>query len=517
MIPSLLKAYLKEWARGGSGRRLIQILVLVILPVMIYVFSVLTSQGLFSRVPMVLNIGAFVVFIVSSIYSFSYRTEAEDKLTDDFPMDFLPINQGYVFAIQALFISVLLYFVIASSLLMSSLILNSIIIDGNRMYPFAKSISTMHPLFVGLLYGVPMSVLFGGFLGSIAKKISDNFSGGLRRFVIMILYVVTFIVFRKYFADSFRLMNEEGFLESAYMYSIAGLSTAVMNIFFGEFNFLQFASSAFFFAGLYLGYLWINSRKWKFIRDFEVYTDIKGQKVRFLSPMYNLVLRRIFTTPVMVLVTAYVVLIAAGAVFPGTMWIFAVTGILSYIYLFMFLERIFPQKNENYRHIVDAIPVSQDSVQGMLLGVYYILFLMPFFAANIVILSNGMAMQNVIPQTRTLSQFIAVYILPLCLSAIIPSVLLANPYFLSENDKGKKASRGMVIVVLVLSYVFFSNLSLFMNMYFVNPMFQEFVGKMFWNKGYYVWKTFVYFIVILSALIHMYSIYRVILSFRKQY
>ncbi|MGE3062570.1 MAG: hypothetical protein AB7T10_02955 [bacterium] len=515
MIESLLKTYLKEWMRGGNGRRLVQILVLVMLPVMIYVFSVLTSQGLFSRVPMVLNIGAFVVFLVSAIYSFSYRTEAEDKLTDDFPIDYLPINQGYAFLIQILFISVLLYTVTSISLVLSSLILNAILVDESRIYPFMKSISILSPLFAGLLYTIPMGVLLGGFLGSIVKKIADNFSGGLRRFITLILYVLTFIIFRKYFSDSFSIMNEEGFLQNSYMFSLAGLSTVALNLFFDEFNFLQFIVSVLFMASLLVSYILVNKRKWKFIRDFEVYTDVGGQRVGFLSPMWNLVLRRIFTTPVMILVCLYILFILSAALFPSATLLYAVIGILSYVYLFMFLERIFPSKNENYRHILDAIPIANDKIKGMVLGVYYVLFLLPFFTANYVIMSNAFTMQNMLPEPKTISQFIAIWLLPLSLSAIIPSILSVNPYFLSQNDKGKKISRGSVIIILVLSYIFFSNLTLFMNMYFVNPMFQDFVGKMFWHKGYVVFKTFVYFIASFSIYIHAQSLISFFNSFRR--
>jgi hypothetical protein len=507
---------MKEWLRGGNGRRLLQILMLVILPVMIYLFSILTSQGLFSKVPMVLNIGVFIVFIISALYSFSYRSEAEDKLTDDFPMDYLPINQGYAFTIQILFITILLYVITAFSFIIGAWVLNAILIDGKRMYPFLKTISLIKPLFAGLIYTILFGTVFGGFLGSIAKKIADNFSGGLKRFIMLLSYVITFFVFKKYFADSYSVLNNEGFLFNSYVYSITGLSSIFVNLFFGEFNFLQFVASTGLLAAVFIAYIGVNGRKWKFIRDFEIYTDLKDQRVKFLSPMWNLVLRRIFTTPIVVLVIVYTILILFVAIMPKWIAVYAVIGILSYVYLFMFLDRIFPSKDENYRHILDTIPVRHDKINGIVLGVYYVFFLLPFFAANYVMTSNAFTMQNFMLEPKTLSQFIALYFLPFTLSAVIPSILMTNPYFLSENNKGKKPSRGFAIIVLVLSYVFLSNLALFMNMYFFNPVFQEFVNNMFWKKGYYVWKIFVYLITFFALDIHLHSIFSFFRSFKKE-
>jgi len=515
MMDSLFRTYLKEWMRGGNGRRLIQIIVLVILPVMIYVFSVVTSSGLFSRVPMVLSAGSFMVFIVSAIYSFSYRGEAEDKVTEDFPMEYLPVRQGYAYAMQIMFVTVLLYLVTALSLIISSLILNAIVIDGRRMYPFLKSISIMAPLFAGLLYTVPMASLFGGFLGSVARKIADNFSGGLRRSVMLILYVITFIVFRKYFSDSYAFMNREGFLESGYLFSIAGLSSLVLNLFFGEFNLLHCILSTAFTVLLAFSYVWINSLKWKFVRDFEFHAEIGSRRVGWLSEMWNLVLKRVFTTPMMILLTLYMALIVSVSLFPQAPALYAVLGLLSYVYLFLFLDRIFPSKNENYRHILDMLPISAGSINGMVLGVYYLLFLLPFFAGTYAIMQNSGAMNGFMQSPKTLSQFVASFMLPVAISAIVPSILTANPYFLSENDRGRRTSRGSVIVILIFSYIFFSNLALFMNMYLVNPMFQDFVRKMFWNKGYYVFKTFAYFLFLAAVFVHLQSLSSFILSLKN--
>ena len=515
MIQALFTAYYKEWVRGGNGRRLLQVLMLVMLPVMIYLFSVLTSQGLFSRIPMVLNTGVFIVFIASSIYSFSYRTEAEDKLTDDFPMDFIPVNQGYAFLMQMAFVTILLYIVVLLSFFSGALILNAILIDGKRMYPFMQTLSTIKPLIFGLAYTIFFGSLFGGFLGSIVKKISDNFSGGLKRFALIAMYVIVFMLFRKYFTDSYGIMSNEGFLVSGYMFSISGLSSVFVNLFFDEFSLPQFSASMIASAALLVSYIGVNGKKWKFIKDFELHTDLRDQNVKFLSPMWNLVLKRIFTTPIIVLVTLYTALILFVAIAPGFVALYAAIGIASYVYLFMFLDRIFPSKNENYRHILDMIPVRKEKVNGMIMGIYYIFFLLPFFAANYVMMSNAFTMQNMLPEPNTLSQFIALYFLPFTLSAVIPSIFAANPYFLSENDKGKKQSRGFVIIVLILSYIFISNLTLFMNMYLVNPMFQDFVQKMFWNNGYYVFKTFVYFIVFFALYIHISSIFSFFMSFKE--
>jgi len=514
-MQSLFIAYIKEWLRGGQGRHIIQILFLVMFPVMMFLFSVITSQGLFSRVPQMLNIGVFVLFIVSAIYSFSYRTEPEDKLTDDFPMNFLPLNQGYVFIIQMVFITAFLYFVTLLSFIIGSLIFNVILIDGKRIYPFMETISLIKPLFIGMIYTVFFGSLFGGFLGSIVKKISDNFSGGIKRFALIIMCVIVFIVFKKYFSESFALMNEKGFLDNFYLFSISGLSSIFVNLFFDEFNFLQFSVSLIFASVLMLSYIAVNSRKWKFIKDFEIYTDLKNQNVGLLSPMWNLVLRRIFTTPMIILLIIYTLLILFVAIVPKLVAVYAFIGLLSYVYLFMFLDRIFPSKDENYRHILDTIPIQKETIKGIILGVYYLFFLLPFFGANYVMMSNAFSMQTAFSEPKTISQFIAIYFLPFTLSAVIPSIFAANPYFLSENDKGEKQSKGFVIVVLVLSYVFLSNLMLFMNMYYMNPMFQEFVNKMFWSKGYYVWKTFVYFITFFAAYIHISSLFSFFHSFSK--
>ena len=200
MNKETVKLYYYEWLRTGSIIKLMQLLMVLIFPVMLFI--------LMFCVPVIMNKGkmlsiasaGYFVFIIAGIYSLIYKMESESRITDGFPIDYIPLRKYKVSLVHIIFTTILVTAIVYSTFYSGIFLIDLIIKKTLGFHSYSIIINILQPFFVGLPYIVLYGVITGSLLGMIGKKIIDNVSESMKKFVIILFFLLLFFTLKPYFS-----------------------------------------------------------------------------------------------------------------------------------------------------------------------------------------------------------------------------------------------------------------------------------------------------------------------------
>lgn len=511
-MTGILNLYMKEWERNGGLKRSIQFILMLVFPLFLFFLLVLLPSMLIeSRVRPAVTAG-FIIFLINAGYSLIYMLQSEEKVYSGFPLEYMPVKSsmvsfGYII-FNFLFSSVMIYITFFAAVL----IFRQFTVGTYRVFETGRVLQYLSPLFAGLPYMILGGVATGSLLGIIGRKMLDNVSQSTRKFIFILYVILVFSLLKPYFSKIWDLIFTGRLTDSLFVYSPIYWSSIISIMMVKKISILSMILSIAFTAVILALFAYISDRKLMASSSLDISISYSRGSSSFLSPLWNLVVSKWMTPPVFIFLAVWI-----GAMFieyfTGNGLANAVSGWGFYIYSFIAIDRMFPSAKENYRYIWESAPVSRKHIEGVFLGGFYILYMIPVYMY--LILNWDMLSQvfswGIFPQT--LSGMICTVYPFLSITVIIPILIMIFPYLWSVNDKGKKINKRAVMGYTVGCYILFGSASMLSAVYFKTPDFRMFVNNFFWGQGYFIAKTLMYALTLSFLFVHARSLFMVIRSF----
>ncbi|MFO8061769.1 MAG: hypothetical protein R6U31_02455 [bacterium] len=517
MIKASIDLYFKQWLRTGSIMKIIQLIIVLIFPVLLFTLIFVVPVIVHKDSSLSTATAGFFVFLISGAYAHIYKIESEGEINREFPMEYIPLSRFTITIIHILFTTLIVSIVIYISFFLSIFIIDLITKKVMDEGTFSVVFKILKPFFAGLVYIILSGVITGSFTGILGKKLTDNVSGGMKRFVTIAFNVLLFILLKPYFTGLWNRVSSGELSSAFYRFSPVSWSLVFTNTAAGNFDLPVFVTSILFVC--FLIFVIVELSRLKFIGSSDIsipFKSVKAVDFKNLTPLWNILLSKWFTLPVIIFMLVWI----------GLVWAVNITGIeilhlpaaaCFLIYTFIALFHLFPSKNEDYRKLFEGLPLSRKHVEGVFLGAYYILFILPMLALSYAswghLLFRSMAGTDF---PFTLSSIVLIAFPILALYAIVPILIKFHPYLWSSNSKGKKLRKRTVVIYYAVGYFFISSLSSFAGAYYGAPPMREIINSLFWNNGYIVGKTVLYSLTGFALLVHIRGIVLTVRSFFKR-
>ncbi|MEO0289464.1 MAG: hypothetical protein ABIN00_07495 [candidate division WOR-3 bacterium] len=509
MIKTIFPVVFKEYFRTDNIKRVFQFIFFLIVPVLLFLSLTFTNTTVFKNRDSVLLSIDFLVTILVFSFSFLYFSDPEDRIFEDYPVNYLPLKKFYIFIVIFIFLFIFLLFTFYTTFISISFFLSLIKINGNKLFSFSDILSFLFPSFLSLPFNILFSIVFGGFFGLLVKKASEIFEAGFKKFILFLSYFLILLIFRKYFSFVYSFIQESDTKNFWFLFSIIGFSSNILLLILKQSGLLHSIVSIFVFFGLFFIFGFLSSKEFFLPFQKNIEFEFKTKSLYNISSIFFLVLKRIFTTTTVIFFSVWLIFLVLNIIFPQKLFFITLLTLILYIYLFTFFDKILPSRDENYISILETIPVDYQKFEGVVYFFYYIFAVLPVFLTGLVSLLKTNFFLN-FHLIKTFDFYIFLLFFPLTMSAVFPLYYSFFPYFLSENRKGKKLTKGNLLLVFIIYYFLFSTITSIISAYYSSPDLRIFINNLFWRKGYFVGKTVFYLIISLSIFVHLKSIAKIL-------
>ncbi len=502
MNRAIVKLYYYEWLRTGSIIKLMQLLMVLIFPVMLFI--------LVFCVPVIMNKGkmlsvasaGYFVFIISGIYSLIYKMESESRITDGFPVDYIPLRKYTISLVHIVFTTILVTAIVYLAFYSGIFLIDFIIKKTLGFHSYSIIINILQPFFVGLPYIVLYGVIMGSLLGMIGKKIIDNVSDSMKKFVIILFFLLLFFTLKPYFSALWSSISSNDMDSMIFVLSPINWSLIVSKIASGTFIISEIIYSLVFILVEIFLIIFLNFLRIKRSIDINLSYNAGNLDIGIVSPLWNIVIKKWFTLPVLAFLFIWIIFVIISIVTKNIFFaLIANAGFL--VYTLIALDRMIPSKNEDYRKLFEGLPISSKHIEGVFYGLYYLLYSVPMILLSYALLGKFFINEIAIDVPLTLSSVILKVFPTISILAIIPILIMIHPLLWSSNKKGRKLKKRIVILYYVAGYFFIATISSFAAGYYaIEPMY-NIINKIFWGKGYYVGKFTLYFLTTVCIIIHI--------------
>lgn len=517
MIANILNVYYREWLRTGSIMKLAQLFIVLVFPIMmftlVFIIPVIMNK---SRVLSTASAGYFV-FIVTGIYSLIYKMESENRINQPFPVDYLPLRKHYISLVHIIFTTIVVSSVIYVSYYSALLLIDVITFKVLQFHAFSILFRIMQPFFAGLVFIVFSAVIMGSLLGIIGRKILDNVSDSMRKIVTLLYFVLLFALLKPYFGNIWNSILNNQFNDILFRFSPVNWALSFANMADGQLDASAIITGFIFIIieMIMIGFLshikFIGSKELEWKQPFSTSVNFP-----VASPLWNVILARWFTIPVIAFMVVWIGMIVTASL-TGLQWLNAPISICFFIYTLIALDRMFAGRNEDYRKLFEGIPLSPAYSEGVLLGCYYILYLVPMLALSYAQWGHMLLNFSAASLPQTVSGTVLRLFPGIALYVVIPAVMKFFPYIWSSNRRGKILKKRMVMLYYFAAYFFIASIAVFASGYYNTPTIREIINGIFWGKGYIAGKSFLFGITGLSVLVHIRSLFLIIRSFLTKY
>ncbi|MEO0297683.1 MAG: hypothetical protein ABIN39_00820 [candidate division WOR-3 bacterium] len=513
MIKTIFPVVFKEYFRTDNAKRIFQFIFFVIVPVLLFLSLTLTNVSVISNRDSVLLSIDFLTTILVISFSLLYFSDPEDKIFEDYPVNYLPVKKFYIFVVIFIFLFVFLLLTFYTTFILVSFLLSLIEVNGNKIFSFSDVLKFLFPSFLSLPFNILFSIVLGGFIGLMVKKVSEIFEGGFKKFILFLSYFLILLLFRKYFSFIYLFIQHGDTKNFWFLFSVTGFSSNIILLILKHTNFLYSIFSIFIFAGLFVIFKFLSSKEFLLPFQKDIEFDLETKKLYNISSIFYLVLKRTFTFTTIIFFSCWIVFLVLSGIFPQRLFFISFLTLFLYIYLFVFFDKILPSRDENYISILETIPVGYQKFEGVVYLFYYLFAVFPVILTSVVSLlnTNFFLKFNLI---KTFDYYLFLLFFPLTMSAVFPFCYSFFPYFLSENRKGKKLTKGSLLLVFIISYFLLSTVTSIISAYYSSSDLRIFVNNLFWKKGYFVGKTIFYFLILFSTFVHLKSSEKILKSFR---
>uniref|UniRef100_A0A7C3N7R7 Uncharacterized protein n=1 Tax=candidate division WOR-3 bacterium TaxID=2052148 RepID=A0A7C3N7R7_UNCW3 len=513
MIKTLIPVVFKEYFRSDNNKRIFQFLFFIIVPIFLFLTLTLSNSSIFfNRESVLLSIDFLIAILVTS-FSLLYISDPEDKIFEDYPINYLPIKKFYIFAVIFFFLFLFLLFTFCFLFYSISLLLSLIKINGKNIFSFSEILSFLSPSFLSLPYNLIVSLLTGGLIGILIKKISEIFEGGFKKFILFVFYFLVLLLFKKYFSYIYTFIQKNDLNNLKFLFSTVGFSSNILLLILKKSGFLYFTFS--FIILTFMIFLFKIFSDLNFLLPFQkdIEFDFKIKKTYNVSSIFKLIFKRVFNFTTTFFFVLWFLLLILSYIFIKNFFFFTFLSLTLYIYLFVFFDKLLPSREENYIFILDTVPISFKKFEGVVYLFYYLFAFLPVIFTSLVSLLKTNYFSN-LQIIKSLEYFMFLFFFPLVMSAVFPFYYSLFPNFLSENKNGKKLTRGGLLLVFITTNFIFSIINSIVAVYYSSPEARNFINNLFWKKGYFVGKTFFYFIFLFSIFVHIRSFLKIIKSFK---
>ncbi len=511
---SLFKIVLKEYFRTDPFKKFLQFIFFIISP--IYLFLTMTFQNpsmIYENESFYFSVGYLLTILVFA-FTIIYFSETDEEIFSDFPLNYIPLKKFFLVLNILVFLFILLSISLYFTFFLVSFALSKLTVDGKRIFSFLESLNFFKPLLITLPVNILSSILWGSFIGLVLKKFFSLFEENLKRMVRFFTYFCLLIILKPYFLSIYSFIEKKNYNDIFILLSPSGLFSTTIDMVikksFNLFIFIPLTISIFIF---FLIKIFLD-------RDFPVkefsfsyFSDgMKSGEIKNIPPIWRIVFKRVFSLPLTIFFLLWLLLFLMIRIFPDKIYFLSLMTIILYIYIFLFFDRILPSSDENYRHILDMIPVKNEKFEGAVYFFYYIFLVLPLFLSGSLSLSVSNIFKK-LPILDTVDYKIFLSLYPLSMAAIFPFIYSFYPDFLSENIKGKKISKISLFLIFFTSNFILSIIVSIISIYYFSPEFRILFNNLFWHKGYIVGKSIFYFLFIFSIIIHLKALYRIVKSF----
>lgn len=514
MIFSLFKIVSKEYFRTEPFKKFFQFIFFIISP--IYLFLTMTFQNpsmIVESEPFYFSTGYLLTILVFA-FTTIYFSETDDEIFSDFPLNYIPLKKFILILNILVFLFILLSVSLYFTFFLVSFALSKLTLDGKRIFSFIESLIFLKPLLLTLPINILSSILWGSLIGLFLKKFFSLFEESLKRIVRFLTYFCLLIIFKPYFLSVYSFIEKKNYNDMILLLSPSGLfSTMLHMVIKRSFNLLIFIPLTVLIFIFFLIKIFLD-------RDFPVKEfsfsyfsgGVKNGQMRNIPPIWRIVFKRVFSLPLTLSFLLWFILFLTIKIFPDKIYFLSFMTIILYIYIFLFFDRILPSSDENYRHILDMIPVKNEKFEGVVYFFYYIFLVLPLFLSGNLSISVSSIFKN-LPVLDTVEYKIFLSLYPLSMAAIFPLIYSFYPDFLSENRKGKKISKISLFLIFVTSNFILSIIVSIISIYYFSPEFRIIFNNLFWGKGYILGKSIFYFLFIFFIMIHLRALYKIVKSF----
>lgn len=513
MIRTVFHLVFKEYFRTENIKRVFQFIFFIIVPVLLFLSLTLTNSSVLTNRENVLLSVDFLITILVISFSLLYFSDPEDKIFEDYPVNYLPVKKFYIFMVIFIFLFVFLMLTFYLTFISISFLLSLIKINGNKIFSFNDVLSFLFPSFLSLPFNISFSIVLGGFIGFLVKKVSEIFEGGFKKFILFLSYFLILLLFRKYFSFIYSFIQQGDTKNFLFLFSVVGISSNILLLILKQGGFFHSIFSIFIFIALLFLFRFLSSKEFLLPFQKEIEFDLKTKGFYNISSVFLLIFKRTFTFSTTVFFSAWILFFILNTLFHQKLFFITFLTLILYIYLFVFFDKILPSRDENYISVLETIPVRYQKFEGVVYLFYYLFAVVPVVLTSSISLLNTNFFANFHP-IRTFEYYLFLLFFPLTMSAIFPFCYSFFPYFLSENKKGKKLTKGSLLLVFIISYFLLSTLTSIISAYYSSPELRTFVNNLFWKKGYFVGKTIFYLLIFFSIFVHLKSFVKILKSFR---
>ncbi|MEO0234601.1 MAG: hypothetical protein ABIN11_05890 [candidate division WOR-3 bacterium] len=513
MIKTIIPVVFKEYFRTDNTKRIFQFIFFIIVPVLLFLSLTLTNASTFSNKESVLLSIDFLITILVISFSLLYFSDPEDKIFEDYPVNYLPVKKFYIFMVIFIFLFVFLLLTFYLTFISVSFLLSLIKINGNKIFSLTDILSFLFPSFLSLPFNLLFSIVLGGFIGLMVKKISEVFEGSFKKFILFLSYFLILLLFRKYFSFVYSFIQKSDTKNFWFLFSVIGISSNILLLILKLSSFFHSIFSILIFVGLFSIFRFISSKEFLLPFQKDIEFDLKTRGFYNISSVFLLIFKRTFTFLTTVFFSNWIMFLILSRIFPQKLFFITFLTLVLYIYLFVFFDRILPSRDENYISILETIPVGYQKFEGVVYFFYYLFAVFPVILTSVVSLLNTNFFLK-FHFIKTFDFYLFLIFFPITMSAVFPFYYSFFPNFLSENRKGKKLTKGSLLFVFIISYFLLSTVTSIISAYYSSPELRMFVNNLFWKKGYFVGKTIFYFLILFSTFVHLKSFVKILKSFR---
>ncbi len=502
MNKETVKLYYYEWLRTGSIIKLMQLLMVLIFPVMLFI--------LMFCVPVIMNKGkmlsiasaGYFVFIIAGIYSLIYKMESESRITDGFPIDYIPLRKYKVSLVHIIFTTILVTAIVYSTFYSGIFLIDLIIKKTLGFHSYSIIINILQPFFVGLPYIVLYGVITGSLLGMIGKKIIDNVSESMKKFVIILFFLLLFFTLKPYFSALWSNIASNDMDSMFFILSPINWSLIISKIASDTFIISEVIYSILFILIEIFLIILLSFIRFKKSVDINISYNAGNLDIGIVSPLWNIVIKKWFTLPILAFFVIWIIFVIISIVSNNALFaLIASSGFL--IYTIIALDRMIPSKNEDYKKLFEGLPISSKHIEGVFYGIYYLLYSVPMVLISYALLGKLFINEIAIDVPLTLSSIVLKFFPTISILAIIPILIMFHPLLWSSNRKGKKLKKRTVILYYAAGYFFIAAISSFAAGYYAIEPMHNIINKIFWGKGYYVGKFTLYSLTGIGIMVHI--------------
>lgn len=513
MIKTFITVVFKEYFRSDNSKRIFQFIFFIIAPIFLFLTLTLSNSSIFSNRESVLLSIDFLISLLVTSFSLLYVSDPEDKIFQDYPINYLPIKKFYIFSVIFLFLFTFLLFTFYFLFYFISYLLSLIKINGKNIFSFSEILSFLFPSFLSLPYNLIFSLLAGGIVGLLIKKITEIFEGGFKKFILFVSYFMVLILFKKYFSYIYTFIQKNDISDLKFLLSTVGLSSNILLLILKK-SFLWHSLISITILLFLIFLLKVFSEKsllLPFQKDIEF--DFKLRKTYNVSSIFKLIFKRVFNFNTTFFFGLWFIFLFFSYIFDKNFLFFTFLSLTLYIYLFVFFDKLVPSRDENYISILETLPVSYRKFEGVVYLFYYLFAFLPVILTTLVSLLKTNYFSN-LHVIKSIDFFMFLSFFPLVMSAVFPFYYSFFPNFLAENKNGKKLTRGGLLLIFISTNFVFSIINSIIAVYYSSPEARIFMNNLFWQKGYLVGKTFFYSIFLFSSIIHIRSFLKIVKSFK---